>query len=155
MINTFILCCHNTEYLKHASCYDHNDPNRKPWFEPGTLAITCNTYLQLATKHLLKSKHCTPTARNSGETEYCYTSITHIVASLMIPSITALPILMLRRKSTVASNITDSDYTIPSSGINKVMAQLASVDPTDHIPNWQANHTTSTNLVYCSTCRES
>jgi hypothetical protein len=43
MIDTFILCCTKTEYLKRASRYDHTNPTCQSWFEPGTLALTCNT----------------------------------------------------------------------------------------------------------------
>ena len=133
MIDTFILCCHNTEYLKHASRYDRDDPKRQSWFEPGTLALTCNTYLQSAPKHLLlktdqrshhdpnENKYRSSTPSNGGRDtadNNKYRNHSNPYAWKKVHSLL---------------DINDDGYKIPDSGINKVVAQLATADPKDPI----------------------
>ena len=124
MIDTFILCCLNTEYLKHASRYDRDDPKRQSWFEPGTLALTCNTYLQSAPKHLLlktdqRSNH------NQNDNKYGRETNDNKYRNQPNP--------YTRKKVHSLLDLNDNDYKIPESGINKVVAQLATADPKDPI----------------------
>jgi hypothetical protein len=123
MIDTFILCCHNTEYLKHASHYDRNDPKRQSWFEPGTLALTCSTYLPSAPQHLLKPEQRASNYHNSSR--YQNSTSERDSTNRNNPYV--------KKKINRLLDINEGNYTIPPSGIDKIVAQLATADPKDPI----------------------
>jgi hypothetical protein len=133
MIDTFLLCCHNTDYLKHASRYDRDDPKRQSWFEPGTLALTCNTYLQSAPKHLLNTESRSPYTHDSNDHKYRSPNSQSGRDSSDNQKYRNPSNPYVKKKVHSLLDIREDDYTIPESGINKVVAQLATADPKDPI----------------------
>jgi hypothetical protein len=117
MIDTFIICCIESAYLKHASRYDRTDPIRRTWFEPGTLALTCNTYISSAPKHLLQTRG---THRNNWDNKSNYDNKSS--------NLNAYPSSPFRKKINSLLGIDCATDTPPETTLDQVVAQLITAD---------------------------